>query len=194
VRLSLIVVVALFVAMDARPARAGTASIVPSSSEITLGQTVTVTVSVDSADPTPVTPDTLVNGNIFLTASGPTTITATNFKLASDVPPNSKLALTFSATGSAELLFEAAGLSSFLGDLYSFEFTPTRAGTYGFTLSGPPDTNDLLYFGGEDKLTLTAPASIQVVSAAVPEPGSLTLVALCLTAVGARRMHKRRAS
>jgi hypothetical protein len=72
--------------------------------------------------------------------------------------------------------FGANGFDSFMGDIYSFDFTPTKIGVYTF---GAGTTHRTEYGAGDDidNLTLTSSVTINVVAAA-PEPASVTLLTL----------------
>jgi hypothetical protein len=177
-RLYPLAVAASFVALYAVPARAGMISITPTSSAITLGDKVTLTVRLNSTDPAPPAPpgpDSLVLAGTQLTASGPSSVTVANFQLASDLPAGSFFLKEDPATGSAIVGFGANPFSSFNKELYSYDFTPTATGTYTFTLTGAGAE----YRFDVDEITSAPPATIKVQpgsTAAVPEPASVTLL------------------
>jgi hypothetical protein len=167
------------------PAPAGTISIAPTSSSITVGQSVTFTVSVNSADPKPVSPDSLFSAAVGITATGgPTTGTAGNFQLAVGLPAGSSF-VGFGFVGAA-LTLGTNNLSSFDGALYTVDFTPTTPGTY--TFSSPAGSSVAEYSGGLDLLTLSDPVTVNVLAApvSVPEPAGLTVASICLGALAWR--------
>src|SRR5262249_8935103 len=114
--------------------RAGMLTLTPANAEITLGQSVTLTVSINSTDREFVPGETefLHQVSIHLTASGPSSVTVTNFTIPSGLPSGSSFATTDPATGSAIVDFGTNTDHSFDGAVYSFDFTPTSTGTYTF--------------------------------------------------------------
>jgi hypothetical protein len=183
----------LLAALVAVPARAGTYTVSPETSTITLGQTVTLTVSILTADPTsnPAVPDGMIQANTSFFADGPSpsvAIKVGNFQLAPLVFQGSSFLSTDTTTGSASVSFGANSFPSFVGPLYSFDFTPTEAGPYSFAAL----TGSVSYVQGTDEITGLTIANILVNPATtVPEPGGLALVAVaCGAALSAWRRRR----
>jgi hypothetical protein len=172
---------------------AGTVSIAPSSSEIMLGQSVTFTVSVDSADPSPVPTDSLFQVAVGITASGGSTLgTASNFQLAAGLPPGS--AFVGSGFIGAAITLGTNNFSTFDGALYSVVFTPTATGKY--SISSPANSSVAEYSGGLDSLTLSEAVTVVVLPTPtpVPEPCGSTLAGACLCGLAWCRRKSMRTS
>ena len=92
--------------------------------------------------------------------------------------------------GSALVTFGFNTLSSFDGQVYSFDFTPTETGMYTFAAA---DNSKVFYASGSDPLTLSAGATVNVQAAAVPEPAGVTLAAVGCGALALGAWRRRRA-
>src|SRR5262249_40546138 len=116
----------------------------------------------------------------------------TNFQLAAGLPFGSVFGSPADpATGSANFIFGNNMFSSFAGDLYSFDFTPTATGTYTF---GEGSNSSAFYASqSTDGLDLTAAATVNVLSTPVPEPASLVLAAVMCGGLTFRRVSRTRA-
>jgi hypothetical protein len=93
----------------------------PTSDTIILAQTITLTVSIDSTDPTPPPfgNDILSEVLIVLAASVPSSVTVSNFTLPAGLPARSMFTSTDAATRSANIAIGNYTFSSFKGDVYS---------------------------------------------------------------------------
>jgi hypothetical protein len=190
---------AAVIALAAGPARAGTYSLTPASSTITLGQSVTLTVNVFSHDPSGPPPGvtdslTAIETNFLL--SGTASPTLNNFKIASDLPSGSTFASGAFPFGSATVFLGANSFSGFTGDVYSFDFTPPKVGTYTFFNPNPFDGLATYATNATDTLAvLGLPMTIDVLPAtSVPEPAGLALAAVACGGLALRAWRRRRAA
>jgi hypothetical protein len=180
----------LLPALVAAPARAGTYTIAPENSTITLGQTVTLTVSIQTRDPSsnPGFLDAMIQAHTSFFADGPPSVAIKvgNFQLA-PVFQGSSFLSTDTTTGGASVSFGANTFPSFVGPLYSFDFTPTEAGPYSFAAL----TGSVSYLQGTDEITGLTIANILVNPAtAVPEPGGLALAAVACGGLALRAWRR----
>jgi hypothetical protein len=178
------------------PAPAGTISIAPSTPTGKLGQTVTFTVSVDSAAPMPTPDDGLFIASSVLTVSAHVPVAFTNFRVDPALPPGFTFAGTDPTSGSATIdsIEQPNGLTSYRGPTYEFDFLAESAGTYVFTFvsNDRGDFNYIDYISSRDVLTQTGPLTFVVEPNIVfPEPGSLALAGVCLAGLGVRAWRKR---
>jgi hypothetical protein len=189
-RLLRFVTLALLTAVaGAAPARAGTYSITPTSSTITLGQSVTFAVSMDSADPSPPFVDGLSLAATNFTASGPSSVHVTNFQLAAGLPFQTLFGGTDPTTGTANFIFGNNSFSSFVGNLYTFDFTPTATGTY--TFAGADNASAFYLSQNTDGLTLTSLATVDVLPQnPVPEPAGFVLTTVVCGGLAFRRFTR----
>jgi hypothetical protein len=195
-------------ALMAGQARADSISIASSSPTVKVGQTVTLTVSINTTDPSPPAgTDNLNFAESFLAQTGVPFANVGNFRLAPGVLQGSVVQKETGppapAAGSASVIFPfpsnapGNGLSSFDGPIYEFDFTPTSRGTYTFAFPDPSTQADFVVYnspGGRVFLTGDSTATIVAFGAtAVPEPAGLTLVGVCLGGFALRAWRKRRA-
>ena len=138
--------------------RAGTISIAPANSAITLGQTATFTISVDSDFANNPVGDEIGAMRLFVDASGPAPFTIGNFRIDLALPAGSTFLRTDPSSGSVDIQVAHTPSSplSFIGPVYEFDFTPSVAGIYDFSLTSSPsivayvqtvDTLDATNFG-----------------------------------------------
>jgi hypothetical protein len=178
----------LFAAIGIGSVRAGTLSIAPGKSDISLGQTVDFTVSLDSTDPTPTPHDSLILVTTNLGASGPAAVNVTHFRLDPSLPSGSFLNYGDPTSGSAIMLLGSNDFSSFDGPLYEFDFTPTAPGTYSFDAAGGVGA-----YGsdGKDQFSPGNTATVLVTAQVVSEPTGLSLVTVGLAGFAVRRWRLR---
>jgi hypothetical protein len=179
------------VVLWAGPVRAGTITIEPAEPVITLGQSDTFTVSMDSNNQ----PDgELTAIRTRLLVSGPGDFSVSNLRLDPSLPPGTSFLSTGLTAKFATILFAAGNGQAFLaGPVYEFDFTPSAPGQYD--ISPDPTDNFVKYVDGTDSLTtLLDTGVIQVLPAAVPEPTALTLAGLAVGGLVVRMWHRRRAT
>jgi hypothetical protein len=197
-RLHQLLTLAVVIALATAPARAGTYTIAPASSTITLGQSVTLTVNVFTHDPSGppqgVTDSlTAIETNFLL--SGPASPTLNNFKIANDLPSGSTFASGTFPNGSATVFLGANSFSGFQGDIYSFDFTPPEVGTYTFFTANPFDGRATYATNAIDILAVLGLPTIDVLPAtSVPEPAGLALAAVACGGLALRAWRRRRAA
>lgn len=188
----------LLALLAAGPVRGGTISIASSSPTAMVGQTVTLTVSIDVTDPSPPP-----SGDYLTFARGvPTTnaapATLNNFVLAPDVPSGSSLTVQAPPAATLVLFPIFNGLSSFDGALFQFDFTPDHRGLYTFAFPDASTQMDEVYFlGGAGAVYLDPGLSASIMvfgSTAVPEPTGLALAGVCLGGLALRGWRKRYAA
>jgi hypothetical protein len=174
----------------ATTSRAGTVLLSAASPTITLGQTIELTISIDSADPKPPSLRGLALVDVSLTRL----LNVTNgdivaFHLSPDLPTGSKILTVDANHGGANVGLGDNNFSAFVGVLYSVDFKPTVIGEYGFGFN-PNGSNFALYtdLGSVDNFTLGP--SVTVTVNAVPEPASLTLAGVCLGGLALRAWRR----
>jgi hypothetical protein len=173
------------------PVRGGTITIVPAESVITLGQSDTITVSMDSNNQ-PGGELTAIRTRLLV--SGPGDFSISNLRLDSSLPPGTSFLSTDLTTKFATILFAAGNGKTFLASpVYEFDFTPSAAGQYD--ISPDPTDNSVKYVDGTDSLTaLVDSGVIQVLPPVVPEPTGLTLAGLAVGGLTVRAWRKHRAT
>jgi hypothetical protein len=145
----------------------------------------------DTADPNPTFVDVLQLAATNFAASGPSSVHVTNFQLASGLPFGSVFGGKDPSTGSANFIFGNNSLSSFSGDLYSFDFTPTATGKYTFAEAAGFTSSAFYASGSTDGLTLTSVATVAVLPPTpVPEPAGFVLAAVVCGSVAFRRFSR----
>jgi hypothetical protein len=171
--------------------RAGTVSIAPSTTTATVGETVTLTVSINSMPRNNPPGDELTFIATDLSAGfdgGPIPVTVGNFRVDPALPSGSSFITTFPRRGAARVqLPEGNGLLSYQGPIYEFELTPPVAGEYFFEINTGTG-NAAHYVDMFDSLEpgATAFAEVSVRPSVVPEPTGLALALVCLGGLALR--------
>ncbi len=198
----------LFAVLAAGTARGGTISIASSSPTVMVGQSVTLTVSIDTTDPGPVGGpyQSITYSASNLAQTGIRFQDVNNFRAAPGTLPGIAVVSDLGQTepaGSASIIYPFINgtfnqLSSFTGPLYQFDFTPEHRGTFTFAFPDPSAQEDLtvyIYPPRTDYLTGGPAATIMAFGAtSVPEPTGLALAGVCLSGLALRAWRKRRAA
>jgi hypothetical protein len=183
-----LIAVTLF-ALSSQAARAGLLTIDPNQTTIAVGQTDQITINVGALNPQG-QPGAVEEINAQSSVSGGSISgTIGNFQIAQGLSGHSFFMSSDPSSGSAEVNLGNNLSSTFSGDVYSFDFTPTTAGSYTFSVG---DTSAALYLSGGDPLhgdSVTITVQTQPVNA--PEPASLTLMGIGVAAIGLRVWRRR---
>jgi hypothetical protein len=198
-RLQYLSALTLFAALVGGTAKGGSISIVPTTTTITVGQTVDFTVDINSTDPTTEPgPNDLVSVYVSVNASGPLNgLRLSNFTLAPGLPAGSFLEnINANGLGSAIVGVNNNHFSSFNDAVYGFTVEGYVPGTYTFAVV-PGEFSAAVYVNipgqvdSYDLLSGSSPATLVVAPMGIPEPAGLTLAGVCFCGLALKSWRRR---